>query len=89
MNIKTTILLFLLLAGVGSYVYFTGDKNNSDDPGKPKAEAKTLLDLKDKDQKITAFSIKSGNGKELVASKSNGSWTMTKTGHRTAGQDQS
>jgi hypothetical protein len=78
MNIKTTIILFLLLAGVGSYVYYTRDKSGSDDTTPARQEPKTLLDLKDKADKITAFSISGSNGKEIVAEKSNGNWKMTK-----------
>jgi hypothetical protein len=63
MNIKTTIVLLILLAGVGSYVFFTRDK--SDTPAKPVVH--TLLDVKADD--VTRFVITNSDGKKIAGQK--------------------
>ncbi len=78
MNIKTTIVLLVLLLGVGGYVFLTRDKGIPDDT--PKKEEHTLLDVKE--AKVNSFSIKAADGREIAAQKRmvfNGSetWMLT------------
>lgn len=78
MNIKTTIVLLLLLMGVGAYVFFTRDKG---DQPVTKHEEHTLLDLKT--DQIARFDITASDGKEIAAEKTKGAdgqdvWQLTK-----------
>ena len=63
MNIKTTIVLLVLLLGVGSYVFFTREK--TDTAAKPVVH--TLVDVKADD--VTRFVITSSDGKKIAAQK--------------------
>jgi hypothetical protein len=63
MNIKTTIILLVLLLGVGSYLFFT----NKNEPADVKPQVHTLLDVKAPD--ITRFVITGSDGKTIAAQK--------------------
>jgi hypothetical protein len=67
MNIKTTIVLLVLLLGVGAYVFITRDKGTETDDT-AKHDEHTLLDVKDGN--ITRFSITGPDGKVIAAEKS-------------------
>lgn len=63
MNIKTTIVLLVLLLGVGGYLLYTRDKSETP----PKPVEHTLLDIKSDD--ITRFVITDPEGKKIAAQK--------------------
>jgi hypothetical protein len=63
MNIKTTIVLLVLLLGVGTYVLFTRDRTDTT----PKHVVHTLVDVKPDD--VTRFVITSSDGKKIAAQK--------------------
>jgi hypothetical protein len=76
MNIKTTIIMLVLLLGVGAAVYFTRDKETPD----AKPTVHTLVDVKSTD--VTRFVIVGSDGKTIAAQKSNDAgglavWKMT------------
>jgi hypothetical protein len=61
MNIKSTIVLLVLLAGVGAYVLFTREKESTE----TKPVTHTLLDVKTAD--VTRFVITGSDGKVIAA----------------------
>jgi len=76
MNFKTTIILMILLLAAGIYVIVdksTGDK----DKVETTADTKKLFDVKDKDD-VSSLTIKSADGSEIVLSKTENKWRMTK-----------
>ena len=64
MNIKTTILLLVLLVGVGGYVIFSRET----DKDQTKPVVHTLVDVKSSD--VTRFTIDGSDGKKIAAQKS-------------------
>jgi hypothetical protein len=83
MNIKTTIVLLLLLAGVGGYVFFTREKETTE----TKPVVHTLLDVKSSD--VTRFVITGSDGKVIAAQKTTDAtgpavWKLTQPVQATA-----
>ncbi len=65
MNFKTTIVLIILLAGIGTYLLVT---NTSNKPDETKPVVKTLLDVKSAD--VSGIAVTTADGKQLAAQKS-------------------
>ncbi len=63
MNIKTTIVLFVLLLGVGGFLWYTNSKPDVT----PKPTVHTLLDLKADD--VSRFVIAGSDGKKIAGQK--------------------
>jgi hypothetical protein len=83
MNIKTTLVLLVLLLGVGAVVFFSQSK----DTGDVKPVVHTLVDLKSSD--ITRFVITGSDGKIIEAQKSSDTgglpvWKLTQPVSATA-----
>lgn len=76
MNFKTTVILMILLLGVGIYVIV--DRLNSDkNPVETTTDTQKIFDVKNKDD-VNSLTIKSADGSEIVLTKVDNKWRMTK-----------
>ena len=77
MNFKTTLILLVLLVVVGAYVAY--DRYNAGDRDKVETatDNKKLFDVKNKDD-VNSLTIKSADGSEIVLTKAENKWRMTK-----------
>ncbi len=73
MNFKTTILLIVILAGIGGYLFFTRSSSETPDVAKT-AETKKLVDVKPED--VQKVSITPASGKALVLDHSESDWKI-------------
>ena len=71
MNFKTTVILFVLLVGIGGYVFFTQDKDNA--PKKP--EEHKLVDLSGSAD-VSKLVITDAAGKKIVLQRSGKDWRL-------------
>jgi hypothetical protein len=78
MNFKTTILLLIVLAGIGAYVIVTHNSGPSADqtPQPSAAQGAKLIDLSA--DSVARISIKPANGSEIVLEKAGSDWKLTK-----------
>jgi hypothetical protein len=75
MNFKTTVILMILLLGFG--IYFIIDRTRDKNHVETTNDTKKLFDVKDKDD-VNSLTIKSADGSEIVLTKADGKWRMTK-----------
>ncbi len=75
MNFKTTVVLMILLLGFG--IYFIIDRAREKNPVETTADSKKLFAVKDKDD-VNSLTIKSADGSEIVLTKVDTKWRMTK-----------
>jgi hypothetical protein len=77
MNFKTTILLLIVLVGIGAYVIFTHHPGESTDqtPQPPAAQGTKLTDLTA--DYVSKVSIKPASGAEIVLQKTGSDWRLT------------
>lgn len=73
MNFKTTILLIVILAGIGGYLFFMRSSSETPDVAKT-AETKKLVDVKPED--VQKVSITPASGKALVLDHSESDWKI-------------
>lgn len=73
MNFKTTILLIVILAGIGGYLYFTRTPETTE--SSKTQETKKLIDVKPED--VQKVSIVPGSGKTVVFERSGTDWKLT------------
>src|SRR5437762_1617896 len=77
MNFKTTLILLVLLVLVGGYVAYDRYKAGDRDKIETAADNKKLFDVKNKDD-VNSLTIKSADGSEIVLTKAENKWRMTK-----------
>jgi hypothetical protein len=78
MNFKTTLLLLVVLLAVGGYVIYDRLSGGADkDKVESAADSKKLFDVKNKDD-VNSLTIKSADGSEIVLTKADIKWRMTK-----------
>src|SRR5580704_12727037 len=70
MNIKTPIILLVILLLVGGYLFVTRDKDETSKP-----QVHKLVDLESGD--VNSVTITPGDGKKIVLKKSGMNWQMT------------
>src|SRR5690349_9816349 len=73
MNFKTTIVLIIVLIGLGVAVYFTRESAPSEKPTKTETDRK-ILDVTPAD--VTKVSITSADGSQTVLEKSGTAWKL-------------
>ncbi len=73
MNFKTTILLIVILAGIGGYLWFTRTPETTE--SSKTQETKKLIDVKPED--VQKVSIIPGSGKAVVLERSGTDWKLT------------
>src|SRR5437588_11711638 len=72
MNFKTTLILLIVLLGVGGYLFFTRDTGEP----KPKAQEHRLLDIAEASE-VTKLSIAPASGASITLEKKGGAWRLT------------
>src|SRR3954469_20630948 len=78
MNFKTTVILLVLLLGVGTYVVIDRLASRNRDGVEAVENPRRLFDVKDKDD-VTSLTIKPADGGEIRLEKqADNKWKMTK-----------
>jgi hypothetical protein len=76
MNFKTTLILLVVLAGLGAFIFFTGSKpETAKTDTEVSANERRLFDAKPED--ITKISVVASDGKRTVLEKSGATWKLT------------
>ena len=77
MNFKTTVILLILLIGAGTFIAIDRWRNGDRDTAENTADTKRLFDVKNKDD-VNSVTIKPADGNEIVLTKTDNKWRMTK-----------
>jgi hypothetical protein len=77
MNFKTTVILLALLLVVGAFFAYDRFAGHDKETVETASDTKKLFDVKDKDD-VSSVTIKSQDGSEIVLTKSDNKWRMTK-----------
>ena len=77
MNFKTTLILLVLLVLVGGYVAYDRLGGHDKDTTETSADSKKLFDVKNPED-VNSLTIRSADGSEIVLTKVDTKWRMTK-----------
>jgi hypothetical protein len=77
MNFKTTMILLVALVLVGGYVVYDRFSGHDKETAETSADSKKLFDVKDPED-VNSVTIRSADGSEIVLTKVDTKWRMTK-----------